>query len=773
MPGVINDSRADVLPTPNSYAVQQPQPILIETPKVTEAVRNGIKAGQLVNNQAANNIAEARQVVADMKTRDLKALASLSPTLAGYFKQQEEDEFAQGYLRHFQGESIAEIGKDDPFRKIFGDGAAVRGARMREQEAVGLGLTTWIQENHGDLIRMSLDEQRIAVGEYVKTLGTNDPQSDALIAQGVMKALPSVMDNLARGHVEEQQKQAAVSQSEVIKQTGDMLRFADSEKAKGRLSEAGYAQIQNQFLEAIRPLPGQSPEAYRAAMVGNYQMLLKDGQFAQANWLEEQVLSQVLEPEERLKLYSMGKQAQAIWLMDNPLSQSYSEYSETLPSHIQAGRFRNTKELLQSIDDMNQKYQQETGTPYPLINNKERAQYVDYFEKNRLREQEKAQAAYAKQLEKAYEEETRRALYYQGYSQGDPVLMSASGLDSKQKYAVDQQVMADFFTSPNIGTAETIGKLAINGGVNPLVKQTLNATISKLRNGSMPSQAEMANLQVAVKKFNNITNSEAAFESYFGEYADIAKDAINYDLVNDPRAQEDFRTTVQTKKMIVSAPQEIRDLAKENIKELSPGFWSRTLGNGVEIGAGTEQRLKQLAEQEMVAVISANPNLPASVAQERSLSRVMSKASMIGNRLIEGDRGRNVFNVLNKNLTVPINDPQDTRFNVMFNDFIADRLGTKDFEIGSINVINNSGEFANATVIDKDGLPRVVPISMSGVASLYNSKLRDKQKESISKEAVVREQSDRRAKSMAETMSKPFTEQSTYSFAEAYRKSKE
>src|SRR5699024_1158430 len=138
----------------------------------------------------------------------------------------------------------------------------------------------------------------------VKTLGTNDPQSDALIAQGVMKALPSVMDNLARGHVEEQQKQAAVSQSEVIKQTGDMLRFADSEKAKGRLSEAGYAQIQNQFLEAIRPLPGQSPEAYRAAMVGNYQMLLKDGQFAQANWLEEQVLSQVLEPEERLKLYS-------------------------------------------------------------------------------------------------------------------------------------------------------------------------------------------------------------------------------------------------------------------------------------------------------------------------------------------------------------------------------------------------------------------------------------------------------------------------------------
>lgn len=773
MPGVINDSRADVLPSPNSYAVQQPQPILIETPKVTEAVRSGIRAGQLVNNQAANNIAEARQVVADMKAKDLRALASLSPTLAGYFKQQEEDEFAEGYLRHLQGESIADIGKDDPFRKLFGDGAAVRGARMREQEATGLGLASWVQENHGDLVRMSLDEQRIAIADYVKTLGTNDPQSDSLIAQGVMKMLPPMLNNLARGHVEEQQKQAAVSQAEVIKQTGDMLKFADAEKAKGRLSDEAYMQVQNTFLEAIRPLPGQSPEAYRAAMVGNYQMLLKEGLFEQANWVESQVLSQVLEPEEQLKLYNAGKQAQAIWLMDNPVSQDYSMYTEMLPSQIQAGRFNSTSALLNSIDTMNAKYQQQTGTPYPLINNKERAQYIDYFEKNRLREQEKAQAAREKQLEKAYEEETRRALYYQGYSQGDPVLMSASGLDSKQKYAVEQQVAADFFTSDNIGTAETVGRLAINGGVNPLIKQNLNATISKLRNGSVPSQAEMANLQVAVKKFNNITNSEAAFESYFGEYADVAKEALNYDIVNDPRATEDFRSTVQSKKAILTAPKEVKDLAKDITSEITPGFFSRTFGDGRAIGAGAEQRIKQLAEQEMVAVLSANPNLPASSASERALSRVMSKASMVGNNFIEGDRGRQVFPTLNKHLDVPINDPKDTRFNVMFNDFIAERLGTKDFEIGAINVVNNSGEFANATVIDKDGFPRVVPISISGVAKLYNTKLGDKQKEAISKEAVVREQSDLRAKGMAETMSKPFTQESTYSFAEAYRKSKE
>lgn len=722
MPGVMNDSRSDVLPAPRSYAVQQPQPILVDTPKVTEAAKSGIRAGTIVRQRARDNIPEARQVVADMRTDQLKALASLSPTIAAKLQEQEEAEFQRGYIRHLQGESIKEIGEDDPLRKIFGDGAAVRGARMREQEAAGLALASWVQENQGDLVRMTLDEQREAIGGYVETLGTGDPQSDAMIAQGVMKMLPPMLNTLARGHVEEQQKQAAIAQSETIKQGADTLKFAAGEVAKGRMSEESYAQVQGQYLEAIRPLPGQTPDAYRAAMTSNYLMLLKDGQFDMANTIESKVLGPILDSSEQLQLYNQGKQAQALWLTDNPVSKDYSMYSETLPAQIQAGRFRSVDGLLQSIDDMNTRYKNETGNVYPLIDNKERARYADYFVKNSLREAEKAQAAAAARAEKALEAETKRTLYLQGYSHGDPSLMAASGLDTTQRYAIDQQVTVDLFSSPNIGTAETLGTLAINGGVNPLVKQELTKTLGKLANGMIPSQAEMQNLQVAATKFNNVSQSDAAYDAYFGGYAQEVKGMLGYDLT-DPKSLEGFAQSIKSKKFKATADSTVRDYAKEAASEMTPSFWSRMVGDGRKLGEGATQRLTQQAEGELISVLAENPNLPLKEAQAVATRRVMSKNTLLGNYVIEGDRNKTVFGTLNKHLKVPIQDPTDTRINVIFDDYIKARVGEKDYTVGSISAPNNQAEYMVATIVDSDGISKVVPIYTQKAAEMYNAKL--------------------------------------------------
>ena len=718
MAGVINDSRSDVLPSPTSYAVQKPQPILVDAPAASQAARDGVRPSQIVANRAADNIPQAMAAASEMSERTRASLAALSPMIAKKLNRIEQENFADGYLRHLQGESVAAIADDDPFSVIFGDGAAVRGARARQAESSGLAMMAWVEENKGDLSRMSLDEQRGAISTFLESMSTGDQQADMLITQGAMKAMPGIMDNLARSHIEEQQKQAAIAQAETIKQGADSMKYAGQEVAYGRMSQEKYAEIQAQYLEAIRPLPGQTTESYRQAMTGNYMMLLKDGQFDMAATILDNVVQPLMTPEEELQLYVQGKQAQSLWLMDNPLAQDYTLFTETLPSQIMAGRFSSVDGVLKSIDDMNAKYMQETGNVYPLIDNKARGGFADMFTKNQIREAERAQDKAFQMALKQQEAQTKLSMYYAGYANGDPALMGAAGLDGPQKYAVDAQVAEDFYTNPTGGAANTLSDLAINGFVNPIVKQRSQRTLEILANGGIPSGEDLQLLNIMTEKFSNTPYAEASLAAYSGDYYDIVKEMQGLDM-SVPSNVQYIKDRAQTRKVKLQATPELKEKANTAISDIAPGWLSTTFGRGRELGAGTEMRMKQTLGDELMVVLAQNPNLTEDKAVEVAGARMMSKNSMVGNYLIEGDRSKKLFKTLNTNLDVPMQNPQDVRLNVMVDKEVRQYYPKGNYEIGSISVVNDNG---NDLIIgvNMNGTTKYIPTSAARMATTYN-----------------------------------------------------
>src|SRR5699024_452133 len=144
----------------------------------------------------------------------------------------------------------------------------------------------------------------------------------------------------------ENQRQAALAQADTLEQHAQGLQYAADQVAKGQLAPEHYDALKAQAIQSAMPMPGQSPESYRASMQGNMLSLVRNGQFELANSIRSQVLDPMLTPDERFQLDQQMKQANATWLKDNPVSGDYTMFTGTLPSQINAGRYATEEQLL-------------------------------------------------------------------------------------------------------------------------------------------------------------------------------------------------------------------------------------------------------------------------------------------------------------------------------------------------------------------------------------------------------------------------------------------
>lgn len=369
-------AEGNILPTVPNAAIERGQPIQVNAPMATQQAQQAFRPARSTYIQASGNAKQMDVLLGEVNSRNLEALSRLSANLGQKFQEAQEDKFAEGYLRHMQGEAVADIAEENPFKGIFGDGAAVRGARAAQVQNSGSSVLSWVQANQGSLIGMPADAQRKAVADYIQTLNTGDPQADMLIAQNAMKILPAVMDNLTRASEGENQRQAALAQADTLEQHAQGLQYAADQVAKGQLAPEHYDALKAQAIQSAMPMPGQSPESYRASMQGNMLSLVRNGQFELANSIRSQVLDPMLTPDEQFQLDQQMKQANATWLKDNPVSGDYTMFTGTLPSQINAGRYATEEQLLADIDRTNGDYKSQTGALNPMINNEEKAQYV-------------------------------------------------------------------------------------------------------------------------------------------------------------------------------------------------------------------------------------------------------------------------------------------------------------------------------------------------------------------------------------------------------------
>ena len=709
-------AEGNILPTVPNAAIERGQPIQVNAPMATQQAQQAFRPARSTYIQASGNAKQMDVLLGEVNSRNLEALSRLSANLGQKFQEAQEDKFAEGYLRHMQGEAVADIAEENPFKGIFGDGAAVRGARAAQVQNSGSSVLSWVQANQGSLIGMPADAQRKAVADYIQTLNTGDPQADMLIAQNAMKILPAVMDNLTRASEGENQRQAALAQADTLEQHAQGLQYAADQVAKGQLAPEHYDALKAQAIQSAMPMPGQSPESYRASMQGNMLSLVRNGQFELANSIRSQVLDPMLTPDERFQLDQQMKQANATWLKDNPVSGDYTMFTGTLPSQINAGRYATEEQLLADIDRTNGDYKSQTGALNPMINNEEKAQYVARWQAWKQQQD----AAAAKEQAKQDDEQVKRTIYMQGFAHGSPSVMTASGLDARQKAAFEQTEAAKFLTEPGLQSASNLGKLAVNGYTLAPLKEKLSGTLGVLKGGGIPREEDMQALQASFQKFQNTPYGLGAAEAYFGEDLPLVMEMAGMDM-SDKANQQYFRERAQAQRTVLKPGQDTINKANDLVDaEMQPGWWSKFWGDAQALGVGYESALKEDMKRHTAEVMAQYPNLNEEQVLKIAGQRSMKGKQVLGNMLVAGPGADKLFRNLNSHLDIPMQTPGDTRFNVAINDSIRTKVDKRyDFTVGSINAFQNGQMYV--TVTRDDGVQQNIVMSAEQVAQMINS----------------------------------------------------
>lgn len=710
-------AEGNILPTPANYAIEKPSPITVNAPLAAQVAAAGPRPSQSNYGQASNNFSQAQATLENAGQENIRAMSAFSGTVQQKLARMQEEGFADGYLRHMQGESVQDISKDNPFWGLFGDGGAVKGARAAQQQNQSAALLKWVQDNQGDLSTMTADAQRKAVADYASQLGnTGDPESDALIAQGAVKLFPAVMDNLTRMSEAEQQRQAAVAQADSLTTVAQGLQYASGQAAIGQLAPEHLQALQAQALASAAPLPGQSPESYRAAMQGNIQTLTKNGQFEMANLIRAKVLDPMLTPEERDQLDQQQKQANASWLKDNPISTDYTEFTATLPMQIEAGRYANPEQMNADIDRFNADYKVQTGSMSPLINNEERAKYLARYQDWEQRQA----AANAKVSAKAQDDEVKRTIWLQGFAHGSPATMTASGLDTRQKAAYEQAETAKFLSEPGVQSASNLGKLAVNGYTVAPLKEKLSGTLGILKGGGLPKEADVQALQTTLLKFKNTPYGMGAAEAYFGEDLPLVLEMQNMDMSKRENVQYIRERAQQSKSVVNPSTETVKSAGDLVDEQFKPGWWSRTFGDAQSIGLGLEAQLKDDMKRQTANVMAQYPNMQQEDVLKMAAQRVRKGTNVMGNMLITGPGSNTLFSSINQHLNLKMQSPDDTRLNVAVNDAIRTKVDKRyNFTVGGVNAFPNGMMYV--TVNRDDGNTQQMLLSAEGVAQLMNS----------------------------------------------------
>lgn len=707
----------NVIAAPQQYAIQRPQPIQVSAPLANQVAESGMKPLQIIANQPSGyDRAAQSQVLENVNQANLRAMSAFSGVIAEKLKQKQEEEFAEGYLRHQQGEAVASIADEQPFGDLFGDGAAVRGARARQQENSGQALVQYVQQNQGDLSRMTLDEQRTVIGKFVSDLGTGDPQADMLIAQGAMKMMPAMLDNLARTAEMESQRAAAIDQADGMKQAGDSLRYARTQYETGQMAPEHYEQLKANYLEQMQPLPGQSNASYRAALTGQLMQLSKDGSFEMAALVYDNVLSPQLSPEERLQMEGQMKASQAQWQMENPQSRDFTDFRVQMPAQIEAGTYSSQADVEGAIDRMNADYKVQTGSLSPLIDNKERAQHVARW----MDYNQRQEAANAKLQQSALDDATKKGLYMEGMAKGSPSAMQASGLDAPTKAAIESNQVNSFFEETGNNAGMVIGRLAATGTTLAPLKEAVDQTMGMLKNGGVPKTENLEKLQLTYQKLMNTPFGIGAADAYFGEDLPLIQEMMMMDMSDRSNAQT-IRERAQAVKTRITPTKDVQDAADKLVDdEIKPGVWSRWFGEGQPIGAGYEAQLKDEFRKEAAQLMAQYPNWSQENIMKTVVPRVLKGKDIAGNMVVTGSKPGQLISKLNETLNIRIPDAKDTRINAIVHDGIKSKYPKEgDYEIGSLAMLPG-GETLLASVM-RDGHEQSVVLRIEELAAAANA----------------------------------------------------
>lgn len=455
---------------------------------------------------------------------------------ASQVQRRQAEQYAEGMRKASEGRSIQQIADEQPwYSRIFGNADLVEGARQ------------WNAADHAAQIAVEIEAER----DLAKTLTgeaardyftqkfmsrmTGDVVADSALMQQLTKQLPRLMADRAKANYQWMQEEAVAAQQRAISSAASAFNRASQRLMTEGGDWEAWAAHRDQLMRDTAPVEGQNIQVWEAGMVSTFRAMGERGELHALNAYEDQGLVAALSPDSQVAFAAARAKAETRareQALENPdtrieLGQLYADARRPPEDPANPGHYITTEQMLERVDDINERFRRATGSSAPLIDY-DREVALTTTLSNALMA---ANAAHAKAAasatraattaaEKAIAEANERRLYIEQAYTGN--LSPNMGTESQRAQAVVDA--ASLARSPE-EVARIYGRAASTLGTVPSLWTTQHSLRAKAAiNGSLQAGGPTPEFDAAYAEFKRLKSDEyGQFEYrkfYSGDLAD-------------------------------------------------------------------------------------------------------------------------------------------------------------------------------------------------------------------------------------------------------------
>ena len=316
--------------------------------------------------------------------------------------------FVSGMQRVASGEAIQEIVNEQPwYSQIFGDTPAVEGARAFTGFAKAQAITAEIDADMGNLREMSPQSFKQVMTDRLTSIGTGDPDTDVMVANSLIKEMPTIMKRHTKEHIGWQQDNMAKAQQGAQAAAANSLMatlskfnssasvddIANGASIGSTLDEGDVLEKKIAFANTFSPIPGVPLETTQKLSTATIGGLLSQRNLHAYYTLEDAGVVESLGPEnaKRLRDQADRVESRARAEMPESLSNDFADVRAMVAMYDSKG----IKEALgKRVSKLNSDYKALTGAREPLISGASRADMLGDLMTKQINAKRTAQEAW-------------------------------------------------------------------------------------------------------------------------------------------------------------------------------------------------------------------------------------------------------------------------------------------------------------------------------------------------------------------------------------------
>lgn len=298
--------------------------------------------------------------------------------------------YVSGMQRVASGEAIKEIVDEQPwYSKIFGDTPAIEGARAYTGFAKAQAIVSEIDADMPNLREISPQSFKQLMTDRLNTISTGDPDTDVMVAQSLIKEMPTIMKRHTKEHIGWQQDNLAKTQqaaqvAAANSLTATLSKFNSSQSVDdlasgeplGSTLDAGdVVEKQIVFANTFAPLPGVPLETSQKLSTATISNLLSQRNLHAFYTLEDAGVIDGLGEDNARRLRDKADRVEARARAEMPesLSNDFATVKALVSAYDRKGV---EEELVKRISKLNSDYKALTGAREPIISGRSRAELI-------------------------------------------------------------------------------------------------------------------------------------------------------------------------------------------------------------------------------------------------------------------------------------------------------------------------------------------------------------------------------------------------------------